>query len=289
MITKTEKGRRLNAGNGVLRVFFVILLVIVAFVSVYPFIYMFAISLVETYSPRLNWSLLFSDRFTFENYTNIIKNNFFLEAFKNTCIVTAWTVVATLFTSATAAYAFAKKKFTGNKTMYMLYLATMMVPGQVTLIPTFLLLNWMGLLNTYAGMILPCCGGAFGVLLIVSFMKNVPDELLEAADLDGCGELRKFFFIVLPMIKSVLVSLAIFTFISAWGSLVLPLLVAQTNDMMTLSVAVANMKGSEKNGQRTNYGSLMAGTTFAFIPPFILYLMMQKEFVEGIALSGTKG
>ena len=147
------------------------------------------------------------------------------------------------------------------------------------------LLKDMGMLNTYSAIALPTCG-AFGVLLIYSFMKGVPDELLEAADLDDCSEFRKFFSIVLPLIKTVLISLAIFTFISVWGSLVLPLIVATEPKLTPLTLAIANMKSSHT---ATNYGFIMAGNTIAFLPPFILYLFLQKQFVEGIALSGTKG
>jgi len=246
---------------------------------------MVLMSFMETFSPQLSWADLTADKWTLDNYVQAFRQADFLTYFKNSTIITVYSVLLNLFTASTAAYAFAKKKFTGSKTLYMLYLATMMIPGQVTLIPTFLLLKWMGLLNTYSAMTLPTCG-AFGVMLIYSFMKGVPDELLEAADLDGCSEFRKFFSIVLPLIKTVLISLAIFTFISVWGSLVLPLIVATEPKLTPLTLAIANMKSSHT---ATNYGFIMAGNTIAFLPPFILYLFLQKQFVEGIALSGTKG
>ena len=135
------------------------------------------------------------------------------------------------------------------------------------------------MLNTYSAVALPTCG-AFGVLLIYSFMKQgVPDELLEAAELDGCSEIRKFTRVVLPLLKSVIISLAIFTFINVWGNLVLPLVVTTDSDMTTITLAVANMKTSHT---ATKYGYIMAGNVIAFLPPFILYLFLQKQFVEGI-------
>ena len=113
-----------------------------------------------------------------------------------------------------------------------------------------------------------------------------PDELLEAADIDGCGELRKFFSIVFPLVKSAVVSLAIFIFISSWGSLLWSLLTTTKMELSTVTMAIARMSGGEK---ATNFGYVMAGNTLGFLPPFILYCFLQKQFVEGIALSGTKG
>ena len=116
-------------------------------------------------------------------------------------------------------------------------------------------------------------------------MGKVPDELLEAARLDGCGELRLLFSIVLPLIKPVLVSLTIFTFITCWNDFLWPLVIAPEENMQTLTLAIATLKGN----YTTNYGLVMAGSTLSFLPPFILYIFLQKQFVEGIALSGTTG
>lgn len=271
-------------GSRIVRWILAIVLIISAFVSIFPFLYMLLLSFMETSTMKISVERIMTATWTTENYVTAFKNADFLLYLKNSTIITVYAVVVTCIVSATAAHAFAKKKFTGSRMLYMIYLATMMVPGQVTLIPTFLLLKWMGLLNTYTAMVLPTCG-AFGVMLIYSFMKGVPDELLEAADIDGCSELGKFFKIVFPLIKTVLISLAIFTFINVWGSLVLPLIVATDGKLTTLTLAIANMKTART---ATNYGFIMAGNVIAFLPPFILYLFLQKQFVEGIALSGTK-
>ena len=280
-----SKQHSLREGSTVVRVILAIVLIVSAFVSIFPFLYMLALSLMDTATMKLSWERLLTAKYTLDNYKMAFKQGAFMNYIKNSTIVTLYAVVVNCLVSAMAAYAFAKKKFFGNRTMYTLYLATMMVPGQVTLIPTFLLLKEMGMLNTYSAVALPTCG-AFGVLLIYSFMKQgVPDELLEAAELDGCGEIRKFTRIVLPLLKSVIISLAIFTFINVWGNLVLPLVVYTESDMTTITLAVANMKTSHT---KTKYGYIMAGNVIAFLPPFILYLFLQKQFVEGIALSGTK-
>ena len=281
------KTKRLShrEGSTVVRVILAIVLIISAFISIFPFMYMLALSLMETSTMKISWERLATAKYTLDNFKMAFKQGAFLNYIKNSTIVTLYAVVVNCLVSAMAAYAFSKKKFFGSRIMYTLYLATMMVPGQVTLIPTFLLLKEMGMLNTYSAVALPTCG-AFGVLLIYSFMKQgVPDELLEAAELDGCSEIRKFTRIVLPLLKSVIISLAIFTFINVWGNLVLPLVVYTESDMTTITLAVANMKTSHT---ATKYGYIMACNVIAFLPPFILYLFLQKQFVEGIALSGTK-
>ena len=234
---------------------------------------------------KLSLERILSAHYTLDNYRSIFRENDFLLYLKNSAIVTAYAVVVTCLISAMAAYAFAKKRFPGRKWMFVVYLATMMIPGQVTLIPCFLILKTLGMLNTYSAMVLPTCG-AFGTLLVHQFLQTLPDDLLEAADIDGCSEIHKFICVVLPLIKPVLVSLAIFTFISVWGSLLLPLIVSTKAEMTTLTVAIASMKTAMT---QTNYGFMMAASVISFLPPFILYCFLQKQFVEGIALSGTKG
>ena len=269
-------------GDSVLRLLLIILIV----VSMFPFVYMLILSLMNTTTMSLNMEKIRTADWTFQNYVNLFKGEGggMLRFIINSVVVTVYAVVVTCLVSAMAAYVFAKKKFLGRDKLYYVYVMTMMIPAQALLIPTFLLVREMGLINTYTSLALPTFN-AFGVMLVRSFMKNLPDDLLEAADIDGCGEIRKFVTIVLPLIKPVMVSLAIFTFISVWGSLLWPLVVA-SGDMTTITQAVANMKGALS---KPNYGYIMSATTVAFLPPFILYVFLQKQFVEGIALSGIKG
>lgn len=160
----------------------------------------------------------------------------------------------------------------------------MMIPGQATLIPVFTIMKHLQLLNTYAALVLPLIN-AFGVFLIHQFMIGIPDELIEAARIDGCGEHRIFARIILPLIKPVLISLLIFTFISAWNDFLWPLVATTKSDMQTLTLSLSTLKGNFT----TNYGLVMSGSTIAFVPPFILYCFLQRQFIEGIALSGIKG
>lgn len=280
-----RKCRTLCDGNRVVRTVLIIILLFCVLISIYPFIYMLFLSFMETTSMKLSVERILSAHYTLDNYRSIFRENDFLLYLKNSAIVTVYAVVVTCLISAMAAYAFAKKRFPGRKWMFVVCLATMMIPGQVTLIPCFLILKTLGMLNTYSAMVLPTCG-AFGTLLVHQFLQTLPDDLLEAADIDGCSEIHKFICVVLPLIKPVLVSLAIFTFISVWGSLLLPLIVSTKAEMTTLTVAIASMKTAMT---QTNYGFMMAASVISFLPPFILYCFLQKQFVEGIALSGTKG
>ena len=183
-----------------------------------------------------------------------------------------------------AAYGFEKKNFPGRELLFRVYLLTLMIPGQVTMIPVFLMMRDLGLMNTFVALILPSCD-AFGVFLIKQFMGSVPDALLEAAEIDGAGEIYKFTQIVIPLITPALVSLTVFTFISSWNNFLWPLVICTDSNMHTLTVALSLLKGRFE----TNYGLVMAGSTMTFIFPFLLYVFLQKQFVEGIALSGIKG
>ncbi len=165
-----------------------------------------------------------------------------------------------------------------------MYLATLMIPSQVTMIPVFIIMKRMNVLNTYFSLVVLILN-AFGVFLIRQFMASVPDELIEAAKVDGCPEYKIFIQIVIPLIKPVLVSLVVFTFVTSWNDFLWPLISTTDDSMYTLTVALSLLKTQ----YQTNYGLVMAGATVSFVFPFVLYVFLQKQFVEGIALSGIKG
>ncbi|MEG0784983.1 MAG: carbohydrate ABC transporter permease, partial [Christensenella sp.] len=223
-------------------------------------------------------------KMNFANYTRVFKTFDFFNSLKNSIIVSGSACLINCLVSSMAAYGFAKKKFPGRDMIFNMYLATLMIPSQVTLIPVFTLMRKMGMLNTYPCLFLPVCN-AFGVFLIKQFMSGVPDELLEAAEIDGCGEVRKFVSIVVPLIKPVLISLTVFTFITTWNDFIWPLVATTDKTMHTLTLALSVLKGNYS----TNYGLVMAGSALAFMVPFTLYIFLQKQFVEGIAMSGVKG
>lgn len=263
--------------------FFLIVLVIMA---VFPFVYMFLISLMHTNSMTLTINRIKNADWTFEYYKRLYTGSGnFLKYILNSSIMALYACGVTCLLSTMAAYAFAKKKFYGKDFIYYAFLFTIMIPGHAVLIPQFLMVRTLGIMDTFTALALPCCCIAYGVLLMRSFMKNLPDELLEAADIDGCGETAKFVKVVIPLVKPAMISLAIYTFITVWGNLLWPLIIT-SGDKTTVTLAVSALTNGLKV---TEYGYVMAGATSAFMVPFILYLILQKQFVEGIALSGIKG
>lgn len=259
-----------------------IIVVLFAITCVAPFIYMLLMSFTESTTLNLRWSDI--DFTNFSNFTYVFKRSNFLGALKNSIIVVVCSCFFNCVISSMAAYGFQKKRFPGREFIYNMYVATMMIPGQVTMIPVFIIMKKLGLLNSYFSLIVLIIN-AFGVLLIRSFMAGVPDELLEAAKVDGCPEHKIFLNIVIPLIKPVLISLIVFTFVSSWNDFLWPLVSTTDSSMYTLTVALSLLKTQ----YATNYGLIMAGAAVSFVFPFVLYIFLQKQFVEGIALSGVKG
>ncbi|MDR0642524.1 MAG: carbohydrate ABC transporter permease [Treponema sp.] len=264
-------------------VMFVPGIVLLAFslLAITPFVLM----ILTSFTDKAVIDFVFDFRkFQISNYIRIFRNLNLGRNLLNSMVVTICACALNAVVSSMAAFGFAKKSFPGKERFFMLYLATMMIPGQVTLIPVFIMIRTMGLMNTYPALFLPIIN-AFGVFLIRQFMFNLPNELLESAKIDGASEPVLFTRIVLPLVQPVLISLTIFTFISVWNDFLWPLVIASKPEMHTLTLAVSVLR----NSYQSNYGLVMAGSTLAFMPPFILYLILQKQFVEGIALSGIKG
>lgn len=256
-------------------------LILMSLAALTPFLYMALVSLTDKTQMDLNFDV---STFSLANYGRVFRNFHIGQNLYNSIVVTGMACVLNCLVSAMAAYAFAKKKFPCRDILFAVYLATLMIPSQVTLIPVFTIIRALGLMNTHIALALPVVN-AFGVFLVRQFMMNVPDDLLEAARIDGCGEVRLFATIVVPLVKPVLISLTIFTFITSWNDFLWPLVIATKPEMHTLTLAISALKGSYS----TNYGLVMAGSTLAFLPPFLLYIALQRQFVEGIALSGIKG
>jgi multiple sugar transport system permease protein len=184
---------------------------------------------------------------------------------------------------AMAGFAFAKKRFAFRNVIFMLFLLTMMIPSQVKMIPTFLIMRDLDWLNTYQALVLPILN-AFGVFLMRQFCLGIPDSLLEAAKIDGCRESQLFFRIVMPILKPASISLSIFTFVTVWNDFLWPLVIVTSDSMKTLTLGLSTLQGS----YGTNYGLVMAGSVLTFLPPFIFYLFLQRTFVEGVVVSGIK-
>lgn len=218
-----------------------------------------------------------------DNFKELFSAFDFATYFKNTLIVVLFSFVGMLL-NAMAGFGFAKYKFKGQEPLFYLVLATMMIPGQVTMIPVYLIMNYMHLTNTMAGIILPGLVGAYGIFLFRQFMSNISNELLEAARLDGASEWYIFSKIVIPISKPVLAVQGIATFIGGWNSFLWPLIMANDEKYYTLSVGLQLLKGQYAN----NYSLQMAGSTFMVVPILIIFMFLQKYILEGYNVSGNK-
>lgn len=228
--------------------------------------------------------LLDPAEFTLHNYVRLFAENQFARAITTSAVVVVLACTANMLVASLAAFAFEKKRFPGSEALFWLYLATMMVPGQVTLIPLYGIMRDLGLLNTYVALALPVVN-AFGVFLIRQFMKGIPDDLLDAARIDGSSDLGLYVRIILPLIKPILVALTVFTLLTTWNDFLWPLVSITDDRMQTATLAAANLQGRFA----TDYGLVMAGATVTFLIPLALYVILQRHFVEGIVSSGVKG
>ena len=263
-------------------VFALLVLCLFSISCIAPFVYMVVMSFTQ--ATTLNIRLSDINFMDWSNFHYVFTRSGFSRALLNSIIVVACSCFFNCLVASMAAYGFEKKDFPGKEALFRVYLITLMIPGQVTMIPTFLIMNRMNLLNTYFALVVLIIN-AFGVFLIRQFMSGVPNELLEAAQVDGCPDLRIFFRIVIPLIQPVLVSLVVFTFVTSWNDFLWPLVSTTKSEMYTLTVSLSLLKTQ----YRTNYGLVLAGATVSFLFPFVMYTVLQKQFVEGIALSGIKG
>jgi multiple sugar transport system permease protein len=273
-LTKRERYQQWAAG---------IILAVGGFLISIPFIWMI-LSAFKTESEVMQIPPTFwPNKFTLENFVNLFENMNFALYLKNTLIIVFCSFIG-LFLNAMAGYGFAKFKFKGKEKLFYLVLATMMIPGQVTMIPVYLILNEMHLTNTMIGIVLPGLVGAFSIFLFRQFMSTIPDELLEAARLDGASEFRVFMQIVLPICKPILAVQGILTFIAGWNSFLWPLIIANDENLYTLSVALSLLKGQYGG----NFALQMAGSTFMVVPIIVIFMFFQKYIIESYTISGMK-
>lgn len=219
-----------------------------------------------------------------EAYATLFAERPFARVVLNSAGLAVATTVIQLVTSATAAYAFSRLPFRGRGVVFAIYLATMMVPLQVLIVPLFAELRAFGLLNTYLGALLPSFASAFGIFLLRQAMSQVPRELDEAATLDGAGHGRIFFSIMLPNIRPALATLTIFAFMGSWNSFLWPLVVLRDPELQTLPIALAGLQGQ----YTTAWDVVMAGSVISILPMLALYLVAQKHVIQGVASSGIK-
>ncbi|WP_423188998.1 carbohydrate ABC transporter permease [Alkalibacterium sp. f15] len=222
--------------------------------------------------------------FRWQNYSEVWNALPFISFFINTGLMIFFRIISSTLFSAMAAFAVAKLEFPGKNIFFMIVLTQMMIPAQIFLTPQYLLVQNLGLLNTVSALVIPGVVSAFGTFLLRQFFMKLPDELMEAATIDGANIWQIFYKIYLPLAKSGLISLAIFTSLFAYKDLMWPLIVNMSQDKMTLSAGLASLQGQ----YATNYPELMAGSVLAIIPMVILYIFFQKRFIQGIASTGGK-
>lgn len=191
-----------------------------------------------------------------------------------------------VFTAILAAYALARTEFRGKQFFLVIILATMMVPGEVIIIPNYLTLAKLGWLDTYAGLVVPFGASGFGVFLLYQFFKTIPKELEEAARVDGASRLRFLFQIMVPLSMPAVVAFAVYAFVSAWNQYLWPLVVTQSTEMQTAQIGIGMFRAEN---EANSWGMIMAATTLLIAPSIALFLATQKQFVQGITMSGLKG
>ncbi len=229
---------------------------------------------------------LLPEEWTLDNFSRLFAKQDFLRYFLNSAGIAIVVTVANLLFCSMAGYALAKLRFAGHRPLMGLVLATLMVPGSVTLIPLFVLMSKLGLVNTYAAVTVPFFAGAFGVFLMRQFMHSVPDDLIDAARIDGAGEWRIFAGIVLPLLKPALAALAVFQFLATWNNFLWPLVALTDQSKYTLPVALATFAIGQN---KADYGLLMAGSIVLVAPVLVLFIALQRHFTQSIAMTGLKG
>ncbi len=280
--TPADRPRRRGSGSSW---WIYVPLVIGLILLVGPFIWMILGSFKTTGELRQVPPTWWPEDPTLENYRDLFSRQNFVRYFVNSSVVAFFVTAGNLVFCSMLGYALAKLDFPGKRILFLVVLATLMVPGVVTFMPLFVLVANLNLVNTHAGLILPFLAGAFGVFLMRQFISGIPDELLDAARVDGAGEHYIFWRIVMPLCGPALATLTILTFLGSWNSFLWPLVVATSQDMFTLPVAVAFLATGQ---QETNVALLMAGSVVVILPVLIVFILLQRHFTQGIAMTGFK-
>ena len=261
------------------------LLLIGAVLTLAPLVWMVSASLMPTGDANTFPPPFFPRRITFEHYADLLTRLNLARSFFNSALITLLATLGSVIVVSMAGYAFAKVRFRGRDPLFRSLSLALVVPAQVGMLPLFLLLRELGLVNTYAGAIIPYLASVFGIFMVRQYVLSLPDELLDAARVDGAGEGRIFWTIVVPVIRPILVTLAAFTFLSAWNDFMWPLIVLTDGAKYTLPVALANLSG--EHVQDTEL--MMAGSVITTLPALLVFLVFQRIYVRGILAGSLKG
>ena len=275
------KSKKVNWGH----VIVFIILILCMIVTLLPFVWMILTSL-KTQAESICIPLqIFPEKPLFSNYAAVFTKIPFAKMYLNTAVTATVIVVVQLILCSMAAYAFGRIKFPGRNIIFGTLLAVLMVPSSFFILPQYLMIQKMGLLNTIPALFIPGLFSAFGTFLMRQFFMALPNELEDAARIDGCNHFMIFSRIMFPLVKPGLVALAILTLRSAWNDLMWPMIVNTSPEKMTLSAGLSYLQGQ----YATDYPVMMAGAVLAVLPLLILFALFQKQFIEGIALQGIKG
>lgn len=260
-----------------------VVIVLGALAMLFPFLW----TVITSITPGAGLTMrpaLWPDNPSLEAYARLFAERPFGRVILNSFGLAAITTVVQLITSSTAAYAFSRLPFRGRGAVFAIYLATMMIPLQVLIVPLFVELKTFGLLNTYLGALLPTFASAFGIFLLRQAVNQVPRELDEAATLDGAGHFRIFWSVILPNIRPALATLTVFAFMGSWNSFLWPLVVLRKPELQTLPIALSGLQGQ----YTTEWDIVMAGSVVSILPMLALYIFAQKYVIQGVASSGLK-
>jgi len=261
-----------------------LLMFLAAILTLAPFVWMLSASIMPEGGANQFPPQLFPKTPTWEHYQHLFSRMNIVRYFFNSVIVAVSVTFISLLFNSMAGYAFAKYRFPGKHKLFKLLLSAMVIPAQVTMLPLFLMLNRMGLVNTYWGIIIPGMASIYGIFLIRQYIMSIPDSLIEAARIDGATDFYIYLRLILPLAKPILVTLALFTFMGSWNDFLWPLIVMTGDSMYTLPVALANLMG--EHAQDTEL--MMAGAVITILPVLIVFLAMQKYYIHGIMLGSVK-
>ena len=266
------------------KILFWLLLLAMTFVYIGPFLFSLSISF-NAEQDVFSWPIkLLPEKWTLNNYKDVWEGLPFGTWLKNSALITAVQTICNVFFASLAGFAFARLDFPGKNIIFSIFMASLMIPGIILLVPKFILLNEFSLINTYGGLILPGLVSVVNIFLMKQFFETVPKDLEEAALIDGCSYFRIYWQIFLPVSKPALAAVAIYTFQGAWNEFMWPVIVTTTSDMFTLPVGMSFLK----NEFSVNWPLLMSGTILISLPTLVIFLVFQRYFVEGVASSGLK-
>ena len=261
-----------------------IVLIMGSFIMIFPFVWMILTSFKTQGEAIMIPPILLPSSWEPVSYVEVLRTLPFDKLYYNTIVLMLARIVCATVTSSMAGFAFAKLEFPFKKLFFFIVLTQLMLPSQVFIIPQYGMLSAMNQLNTIFALIFPGLVSAFGTFFLRQFYLGLPNDLSEAAKLDGCNVFQTFFLILMPLTKTAMMALAVFTALFAYSDMMWPLIVNMNIEKMTLSAGISSLQGQHS----TNYPVMMAGSALAMIPMLVLYLIFQRQFIEGIALTGTK-